>query len=61
MIKDYVYGGHLIEAFVILPSISVNWMHKTSSTPLSWEINFAWLFWQIAIGNVRNNLKKAGY
>ncbi len=57
----YVTGGHLIESFAIFPCVSLNWMHKTNSTPLSWEFNIAWLFWYISIGNVRNNLKKAGY
>lgn len=59
--KDYFSGGWLIESFAILPSISLNWMHKVGNTPMSWELNFAWLFWYFSIGNVRINLKKAGY
>ena len=59
--KDYFSGGWLIESFAILPSISLNWMHKVGNTPMSWELNFVWFFWYFSIGNVRINLKKAGY
>lgn len=59
--KEYFSGGHLIESFCFLPSISLNWMHKTNKNSMSWELNFAWLFWYFSIGNVRINLKKCGY
>lgn len=57
----YVNCGHLVESFAIFPCISLNWMHKTNSTPLSWEFNIAWFFWYFSIGNVKSNLKKARY
>ena len=60
-IKNYFNGGHLIECFCITPSINFNWMHKTTTTPMSWELNFSWFFWYISFGNVKVNLKKAGY
>ena len=60
-IKEYFSCGWLIECIAILPSISFNWMHHTYATPVSWELNFAWLFWYFSIGNVKFNLKKAGY
>jgi len=59
--KEYFSFCHLIECFCFLPSISLNWMHKTNKTPTSWELNFVWLFWQFSIGNVRINLKKLEY
>ena len=59
--KEFIRIGHLVESFAFLPSISYNWMHKTNIAPKSWEVSFAWLYWYLAIGNIRSNLKKAGY
>ena len=59
--KDYFNYGCLIECFIITPSINFNWMHKTTKTPMSWELNFSWFFWYFSIGNIKINLKKAGY
>ena len=42
--KDYFDCGYLIECFCITPSINFNWMHKTNTTPMSWELQFAWFF-----------------
>ena len=57
--KDYFYGGRLVECFTLLPSITYSWMQTYTSK--AWEIQFAWLFWYFSVGNVRIELKKNGY
>lgn len=54
--KEYFDGGHLIESFAVLPSISYNWMQTTDGKVR--EVTFAWLYWYFSIGNTKIYLKK---
>jgi len=60
MIKNYISGGWLIEAFVFLPSFDLNWM-KLSNGKSAREFRITWLFWYVSFGNVKKKLKEAGY
>lgn len=44
--------GHLIEAFVITPNLSINWL--TYCNKKYYEVQFAWLFWYVKIGKVED-------
>ena len=47
--------GRLIESFVIIPSINVTWMSYKLKT--YYNINIAWLYWYITIGQVHKLIK----
>jgi len=44
--------GHLIEAFVITPNLSINWL--TYCNKKYYEVQFAWLFWYVKIGKIED-------
>ena len=65
-----ISGGWIIEGFCILPSISINWMKSLEKTNhycvldkynTYYDIQFAWLFWYITIGQIKKKLKEQGY
>ena len=57
--------GKLIESFVILPSLSINWMTtnwvRTGEYKTIYDIQFAWFKWYISTGNISKYLKSKGY
>lgn len=60
--------GKIIEGFSIFPSVSVNWAIFKVNDKLPgnyanryYDIQFAWLFWYITFGQIKNKLKEEGY
>lgn len=57
--------GRLVENFVILPSLSINWMTtnwvRTGEYRKIYDVQFSWFFWYISTSNISRYLKKQGY
>ena len=55
--------GKIIEGFIIFPSVSVNWaiFQVNDKFPGNYnryyDIQFAWLFWYVTFGQIKNKLK----
>lgn len=57
--------GRLVENFVILPSLSINWMTtnwvRTGEYRKIYDVQFSWFFWYISTSNISRYLKSKGY
>lgn len=59
--------GRIIEGFSVFPSISVSWatLQVINKLPGNYkryyDIQFAWLFWYVTFGQLKNKLKEEGY
>lgn len=59
--------GKIIEGFSFFPSVSVNWAILKVKDKLPgnynryYDIEFAWLFWYVTIGQLKNKFKEEGY
>lgn len=57
--------GRLVENFVILPSLSINWMTtnwvRTGEYRKIYDFQFSWFFWYISTTNISRYLKTQGY
>lgn len=59
--------GKIIEGFSVFPSVSVSWatLRVKYKLPVNYnryyDIQFAWLFWYVTFGQLKNKLKEEGY
>ena len=51
--------GKIIEGFSFIPNVNLNWM--TLDGCRYYDIQFAWLFWYVTVGQIKNKLKEEGY
>lgn len=54
-------SGWLIESFVIIPTLSVDWMTLFKDKKTYLEVRFCWLFWYVTFGQIHKKLKEDGY
>ena len=59
--------GRLVEGFTFLPTINLNWATLQVNNKLPgnynryYDIQFAWFFWYVTFGQLKNKLKEDGY
>lgn len=51
--------GRIIEGFSLLPCININWIRVENKT--YHDVQFAWLFWYITIGQISKYLSERNY
>lgn len=54
-----VSKGRIIESFSVLPTVNVHWMRTEDKT--YYDVQFAWLFWYVTVGQLSKFLETQGY
>ena len=51
--------GWIVEGFTFIPSITLNW--ATIENKKYYDIQFAWLYWYLTIGQIHKKVKEFGF